>query len=472
MQTVYLISCVKSKRMDVTECKSEEMYTGTLFKAAFRYAQNRVSDKESQIYILSAKYGLLSLSDVISPYEMTLNTMSPSERDEWGSRVFAQMKQRFDIDTTKFVFLAGRAYIDPLLKYLPLQNCFNPLVGMSLGVRVQWLLRNALPDGGEPVSIHTQDKPPMKKSPAPKRQDFEITLTNLLEKACSDGKSDVTITSGELHRTVGGYPGPHHRMAICCEVMYAFLKKGSGGKIISAPPSGKGASLLILYYLSASPEADASMCAKLHRLFNEMPRLHWNEIDTIPFSSGIYIVFEVGETYQGMDRIVRVGTHRSDGRLRGRLKDHFVKENKDGSIFRKNIGKAILFKNKHPYLDIWNLDSSRRGMTTSFEGYDPEIQRKIEKTVSTYMREHFSFVCFPVLSEKERLRLEEGIVATLNMTKDFTASPAWRGKYSPHRQISESGMWLKQGLTGVPLTEKDFANIEAYCLSTTDLNGR
>lgn len=489
MQTIYLISCVKSKRKDVNECRAEEMYTSTLFDAAFRYAQNRVSDKENQIYILSAKYGLLALSDVISPYEMTLNTLSPSECDEWGQSVFEQMKRRFDIDNTKFVFLAGRAYIDPLLKYLPCKNCSNPLERMPMGIRVKWLLHNALPDGSESATIHAQDKPLIGKFPAPKRENFETALENLLSKARLEGGSDITITSGELHRMVGGYPGSHHRMATCCEVMYAFLKKGSGGKIISAPPSGKGASLSILYYLctdskheeslfpsvsdlSASLTSDDSLCLKLHRLFNEMPRLHWNEINTIPYSSGIYIVFEDGETYHDMDRIVRVGTHRSDGRLRGRLKDHFMKENKDGSIFRKNIGKAILSKNKHSYLNIWNLDSSRRGMITAVEGYDPELQRKIEKTVSNYMREHFTFVCFPVLSKQERLRLEEGIIATLNMTKDFVAGPTWRGKYNPHNEIIQSGMWLKQGLSGVPLTEKDFANIEAYCLSVSDLNGR
>lgn len=41
-------------------------------------------------------------------------------------------------------------------------------------------------------------------------------------------------------------------------------------------------------------------------------------------------MFERGEKYGYFDRIVRIGTHRSDGRLKNRLKDHFPKENKDG----------------------------------------------------------------------------------------------------------------------------------------------
>ena len=58
------------------------------------------------------------------------------------------------------------------------------------------------------------------------------------------------------------------------------------------------------------------MCARLHCLFNHLPRFRWDSIDRVGFDDGIYIIFEDGESYYGMDRIVRVGTHDSDGRLR------------------------------------------------------------------------------------------------------------------------------------------------------------
>ena len=50
-------------------------------------------------------------------------------------------------------------------------------------------------------------------------------------------------------------------------------------------------------------------------LFNRLPRLHWNMIDEIPYTNGIYIMFEKGEGYNGMDRIVSVGTHREQDGL-------------------------------------------------------------------------------------------------------------------------------------------------------------
>lgn len=210
-----------------------------------------------------------------------------------------------------------------------------------------------------------------------------------------------------------------------------------------------------------------SVCFRLHKLFNNMPRYRWDLINKVSFNDGIYIVFEDGETYHNMDRIVRVGTHKSDGRLRMRLKNHLVDENKDGSIFRKNIGRAILNKNHSPYLKVWNVDTSKKDKRESLEGYNAIYQKKIEAAISAYMREHIFFVCFPVVSQAERLRLEEGIIATLSTSSDFTASPNWHGRYSPEAEIVQSGLWLKQGLDGIPLSESEYETITSYCSATS-----
>ena len=202
----------------------------------------------------------------------------------------------------------------------------------------------------------------------------------------------------------------------------------------------------------------ASICYKLHRLFNAMPRFKWDTINMVGFDNGIYIIFENGETYHGMDRVVRVGTHRSNGRLRGRLKDHFFTENNDGSIFRKNIGRAMLNKNKMPYLRVWTKSSSRSDIN-----YNAAFQNKVEKQVTQYMRDYFSFVCIPVETNAERSRLEMGIIATLNKAEDFSASPGWRGKYSSEYEIAQSGLWLKDGLEDTPLSENEYARIELLC---------
>ena len=72
-----------------------------------------------------------------------------------------------------------------------------------------------------------------------------------------------------------------------------------------------------------------SLACELHCLLNKKERF------TFPFDkfklpkNGIYIIFEKGESFGKMDRIVRIGTHTGENQLRSRLMQHFVKENKN-----------------------------------------------------------------------------------------------------------------------------------------------
>lgn len=195
---------------------------------------------------------------------------------------------------------------------------------------------------------------------------------------------------------------------------------------------------------------------RLHRMFNSLPVYDWQTIGDIPFENGIYIVFEKGETYKGFARVVRVGTHKSPGRLKQRLKDHFIGENHNGSIFRKNIGKALLNRDNDPYLSIWTLDTSR---TANAGKADRSKETEIEHRVSAYMREAFTFCVFRVDNAAERLRMEEAIIATLNQSDDFKAGSDWFGNSSPECEIRESGMWLKQGLDKKPLTDDELLRL-------------
>ncbi len=200
------------------------------------------------------------------------------------------------------------------------------------------------------------------------------------------------------------------------------------------------------------------VCDELHRLFNGMRHYTYTEIQDVPFNNGIYVVFEKGEDYKGWERIVRIGTHTSPNRLRNRLADHFIQENKDGSIFRKNIGKAILNRECHPYLAVWTLDTSK---PETQKYVDISVQQAIERRVSTYLRENMSFVVFPVEDQRQRLRLEEAIISTLNHAPEFKASSHWLGGSSPEIEIRSSGLWLKQGLDAAPLTDDELSIIES-----------
>lgn len=84
----------------------------------------------------------------------------------------------------------------------------------------------------------------------------------------------------------------------------------------------------------------------------------------------------------------------------------------------------------------------------------------VESEVSKYIRNHISFVVFSVEDKKERLRLETGIIASLAQDGDFKSSINWFGHFSPEQAIRNSGLWLKQHLTGNILLENEYIRLK------------
>lgn len=81
----------------------------------------------------------------------------------------------------------------------------------------------------------------------PTTQDFADAIRTRLRQAELRNADHLDINSGDLHRSLGGYPGPKAAMPSCCNAMYA--EQRSTDQIIAQPPKGKGASLTIRYQL-------------------------------------------------------------------------------------------------------------------------------------------------------------------------------------------------------------------------------
>jgi len=346
---IALISCTSKKKG--YKCKAAELYSESArFVLAYEYAKKTCDE----VYILSAKYGLISEYEVIEPYNETLRDKSKADRKAWSLNVLVSIQKKFSLDNDEYLILAGNVYIEYLLPYLDKYEL--PLKGQRIG---NWI----------PV------------------------LRSLL------GKDRI--------------------------------------------------------------DSEENDCHIIHSIFNGMQRLSWHDINTIPFSNGIYIMFETGEKYAGMDRIVRIGTHRADNNLKERLRDHFVRRNADGSIFRKNIGRAILHKSNDPYEAVWELNTSNAAvLEANTELIDIDYENEIETIISNYLQSHISFVCFEVDTKAERLRLEEGLIALLNNSAGYYSSQSWLGRYSPKAEIVNSGLWNVQGLNGIPLTKKEIEKIK------------
>lgn len=201
-------------------------------------------------------------------------------------------------------------------------------------------------------------------------------------------------------------------------------------------------------------------CEKLHQLFNSLKRHYFpfNE-NEIPLN-GIYILFQKNEKAHEVDRIIRIGTHTGQNQLLSRLQQHFINENKDRSIFRKNIGRALLNKDNDSYLDKWELDLTTKEAKEKFDKIiDKEKQKQIEKQVSKFIQNNFSFVVFPIQDKEKRLEIEKKIISTISLCENCKPSDSWLGLHSPKQKIRESGLWLVNELYKEPLSDKDFEEL-------------
>jgi hypothetical protein len=206
----------------------------------------------------------------------------------------------------------------------------------------------------------------------------------------------------------------------------------------------------------------ADYCEEIHRIFNSMKRYSFPyNPDNIPLN-GIYILLQKGERAHGVDRIVRIGTHTGKDQLRSRLWQHFVNENKDRSIFRKNIGRALLNKTHDPFLDKWELDLTTKENKDKYsKDVDIQKQKQVEKEVTRYLQDKFTFVVFEVKNKDERLELESKIISTVSSCKECKASKDWLGNHSPKEKIREGGLWLVNELYKEPLSEQDIIALKS-----------
>jgi hypothetical protein len=204
-----------------------------------------------------------------------------------------------------------------------------------------------------------------------------------------------------------------------------------------------------------------SNCQTLHQWARSLERHRFPFDESALPRDGIYFLFEKGEAAHGGARIVRIGTHTGVGQLRSRLRQHFVVENKDRSIFRKNIGRALLLKRGDAYASVWELD-----MTSAFarrvhgSKVDRLKQKQLERAVTQFLQKDFSFAVVAVPNKAKRLSFESKIISTLSHCTQCGASARWLGNYSPKKKIRQSGLWLINELYKTPLTAKELVYLQ------------
>jgi hypothetical protein len=129
----YLVSCVSGKL--AVAGRAREFYVSPWFLAVRRYVEATVDPW----YVLSAKYGLVTPTQVLAPYDETLNKMKIAERRAWASRVTTQMDPLMPSGGTVAIF-AGLRYREFLMDYLKRRWTVEvPMEGLRIGKQLQWL---------------------------------------------------------------------------------------------------------------------------------------------------------------------------------------------------------------------------------------------------------------------------------------------------------------------------------------------
>lgn len=151
MRNLILISC--SSQKSAAAGKAKDLYQSDLFRKSFEYAKQQLaplwiqnlSPDHNQIFILSAKYGLLNPHSFIFPYDESLNFMTPEKQQLWSNIVFRQLQDEYPGHEypSQIFFLCGQNYRKHLLPLVAdhfyRSDIKTPLAGLGIGQQKQWL---------------------------------------------------------------------------------------------------------------------------------------------------------------------------------------------------------------------------------------------------------------------------------------------------------------------------------------------
>lgn len=334
---VLLTGSEKTKKYPTT---AKNMYWEShVFRAAYRYAQIIADD----IYIISPKYGVIGVDEIVGIEDEQLEKWPKIKRQIWGRNLLIELAKKVDLQEDRFEILTEKSHYETFIKGIKYYNL--PLERYS---KSEWL-------------------PYIQK-----------------------------LIRAEYSR-------------------FRQLEKGQWS------------------------------AREIHRAVWTLPRYNYLMIDEIPFKEGVYFIIDENEAYAGYPRIVRVGTHKGDGRLKKRLRQHFMTEDKNGSILRKYVGSALLGQTKDDYLEIWGYNSRNPKVYKAWQKkINVNKERAVEVKVSRYLRECTSFCCIEIEGYSERLKFKEKILRSLYEDESFGATDTWLGRFNPMLHIGTYGLWNEE----------------------------
>ena len=141
---ITLVSCCREKLSRMAP--AEQLYRSPLFQKSKAWANMQGNDW----FVISARYGLIKPEAKMQPYDKTMRSLTPEEREEWAQNVATGLRALsafWDVDRLEITLLAGADYAS----WIPLVSDFcdvhQPMAGMQIGQRLQWLNQQICANG-------------------------------------------------------------------------------------------------------------------------------------------------------------------------------------------------------------------------------------------------------------------------------------------------------------------------------------
>jgi hypothetical protein len=110
-------------------------------------------------------------------------------------------------------------------------------------------------------------------------------------------------------------------------------------------------------------------------------------------------------------------------------------------------------------LKEWELTPLIKEVREKHPEIDFDKQRRIEKEVSNYIQDKFSFVVFRMDDKEKRLKFESKIISTLSSCDLCNSSSGWLGLNSPKEKIRSGGLWLVNEVNKGELSDEEMAEL-------------
>jgi hypothetical protein len=139
MTSVALVSCGEHKRS--TAAAARDLYTSPRFKLSLSWAETCTD----RWFVLSAKHGLVHPDRHLSPYDLSLDSLTASQIVKWYDRVASSLLDTLEGDDV-VILLTDPIYGAGLKERISSDEriVLDPLKGMPLSRRLQWLATQTL----------------------------------------------------------------------------------------------------------------------------------------------------------------------------------------------------------------------------------------------------------------------------------------------------------------------------------------